>query len=444
MVDRKQLTGGRVFVEKPKLFESIVSDIEPRGSSAKFIRKNKSNSDSASSVLTTKSQVLKQNREAELAQVNSAVQYAVARSLEKETERLDKLFPELLSNVEKATSFLNNVDKDIINLHDETKKNKVRRQFDDWNTHVHGSIQKNIAKTVNSLDSKELNRQKNEDFDKCIKAKTGKLKDPVHIDALKAEAENSMLGLKIEGTPYGSFAKMMSDSHTSHGDIESKKSATMKSTFVFDHFDYPRGQDALEKEMPRGKRVYPITIYARPNLVAIPETAQQELMSIRPPDNSAAKDLEEITSKVFFDVEIGGKAAGRIVMGLFGQTVPKTAENFRALCTGEGGIGKVYGKPLHFEGSGFHRIIPDFMIQGGDFTHGTGTGGESIYGGKFNDENFKIKHTGPGYLRLDGKHVVFGKVIEGFDVVKAVEAQGSPSGKPKKSVRVAKSGVISE
>jgi hypothetical protein len=98
---------------------------------------------------------------------------------------------------------------------------------------------------------------------------------------------------------------------------------------------------------------------------------------------SVAKNLEAVTSKVFFDVEIGGQAAGRVVMGLFGETVPKTAENFRALCTGEKGVGQM-GKPLHYEGSKFHRVIPDFMIQGGDFTHGTGTGGESIYGGKFN------------------------------------------------------------
>lgn len=95
-------------------------------------------------------------------------------------------------------------------------------------------------------------------------------------------------------------------------------------------------------------------------------------------------DLEKITQKVFFDVEMDGVPAGRIVMGLFGETVPKTAENFRALCTGEKGIGKTYQKPLHFEGSKFHRIIPNFMIQGGDFTHGSGIGGESIYGGKFN------------------------------------------------------------
>lgn len=178
-----------------------------------------------------------------------------------------------------------------------------------------------------------------------------------------------------------------------------------------------------------------------------------------------AKDLEAITSKVFFDVEINGESAGRIVMGLFGETVPRTAENFRALCTGEKGKGKS-GKPLHYAGSKFHRVIPNFMIQGGDFTHGTGVGGESIYGGKFDDENFKIKHKTPGYLSmanagpntqgsqffittvqtpwLDGKHVVFGKVIEGMDVVRKVESFGSQSGKPAKQIRIAASGELTE
>jgi len=154
--------------------------------------------------------------------------------------------------------------------------------------------------------------------------------------------------------------------------------------------------------------------------------------------------------KVALDISIGGKPVGTLTLELFADTVPKTAENFRALCTGEKGMGKS-GKPLSYAGTPFHRIIPGFMIQGGDFTRGNGTGGESIYGETFPDENFELKHTGPGILSmanagpntngsqffltvaetpwLDGKHVVFGKVVDGMDVLKKMEAEGSRSGK---------------
>ena len=103
--------------------------------------------------------------------------------------------------------------------------------------------------------------------------------------------------------------------------------------------------------------------------------------------------------KVFFDITIGGQQAGRVTMELYDNVVPKTAENFRALCTGEKGVGKS-GKPLHFKGSSFHRVITEFMAQGGDFTAGNGTGGESIYGMKFPDENFNVKHTKRGDLSM--------------------------------------------
>lgn len=167
--------------------------------------------------------------------------------------------------------------------------------------------------------------------------------------------------------------------------------------------------------------------------------------------------------QVFFDITIGGSPAGRITFELFADVVPKTAENFRALCTGEKGVGNA-GKPLHYKGSSFHRIIPQFMCQGGDFTRGNGTGGESIYGSKFADENFKLRHTTEGLLSmanagpntngsqffittvvtswLDGKHVVFGKVVEGMDVVRKMEATGDRSGRTRQPVVIADCGQV--
>lgn len=167
--------------------------------------------------------------------------------------------------------------------------------------------------------------------------------------------------------------------------------------------------------------------------------------------------------RVYFDISIGDKPAGRITFELFADVVPKTAENFRALCTGEKGVG-TQGKPLHYKGCRFHRIIQQFMCQGGDFTRGNGTGGESIYGEKFKDENFQHKHTSEGLLSmanagphtngsqffittvvtpwLDGKHVVFGKVVDGMKVVKAMEAAGSRSGTTSQDVVIADCGEL--
>ncbi|MFF9373663.1 peptidylprolyl isomerase [Streptomyces griseoluteus] len=163
-----------------------------------------------------------------------------------------------------------------------------------------------------------------------------------------------------------------------------------------------------------------------------------------------------MSDNVYFDITINDEPAGRIVFRLFDDVVPKTAKNFRELATGEHGFG--------YAGSPFHRVIPQFMLQGGDFTEGNGTGGKSIYGEKFPDENFNLKHDRPYLLSmanagpntngsqffvttvvtswLDGKHVVFGEVVEGQDVVDRIESLGTGSGAPKAKVGVSASGTV--
>jgi len=189
-------------------------------------------------------------------------------------------------------------------------------------------------------------------------------------------------------------------------------------------------------------------------------TERKEEVVVSVPGITKAKDCHAM---VFFNISIGGKPQGRITIKLMAET-PRTSENFRCLCTGEKGIGKVSKKKLTFLSSMFHRVIPQFMAQGGDFTNHNGTGGESIYGEKFADENFIHKHTGRGILsmansgpntngsqfflcfgatpHLNNKHVVFGKVTSGLDVLSKMEKFGTPNGKPTQIIEISNCGEI--
>ncbi|KAK9108688.1 hypothetical protein Sjap_016748 [Stephania japonica] len=186
--------------------------------------------------------------------------------------------------------------------------------------------------------------------------------------------------------------------------------------------------------------------------------------SSKPVKQEVVEEVPDITHRVFLDVDFEAQRIGRIVIGLYGNVVPKTAENFRALCTGERGISGSR-KKLHYKGTPFHRIVSGFMIQGGDIVHGDGRGNTSIYGGTFPDENFRIKHSHAGVVSmvnsgpdsngsqffittvkaswLDGEHVVFGTVIQGMDTVFMIEGgAGTYNGNPRKKVTIGESGEI--
>ncbi|XP_077094533.1 peptidyl-prolyl cis-trans isomerase-like isoform X4 [Siphateles boraxobius] len=240
--------------------------------------------------------------------------------------------------------------------------------------------------------------------------------------------------------------------HTISQSIELKPMNTSANALVWTATDYSEGDGKVQKLAAKFKT---------PELVESFRRAFADCQSLMSRPDCAQVSVAETLSRdsnpvVFFNMAVDGEPAGRIVMELFAHIVPKTAENFRALCTGEKGFG--------FHSSVFHRIIPDFMCQGGDITNGDGTGGRSIYVGKFEDENFDVRHTGPGLLsmanrgrdtnssqffitlkkaeHLDFKHVAFGFVKEGMDVLKRIAELGTKDGKPTKTITVSDCGQL--
>lgn len=356
--------GGKVFVEKAHILEDLIQDIESTVRSTKFHRLDKSTLSDAERSATLHANDQRSNHHNRntldpLQQMKKKYQdnNPHLHALEASREKRERKFPVIMQNVEKAIGSLTEVDKEL-RLYEEAKYNKTRRQFEEWNSNVHGEIMKKIHSNIESVPSKELNRKKNDDYNKfltvtnrkpcifrdiiiesecefsfllatlcptlmewiliddplepnrrCIKAKTTKLKDPVKISEIKAQAEASMLGGppqkkqplgketldvqlwaagQIEATPYGTFARMMNKKGDQSEDkMVQEKNATLRSNIHFDHFTFPKGKEAIDAEMPKGKRIHPEMVYSDPSRVFgnLPPDVEREIATIRPPDN---------------------------------------------------------------------------------------------------------------------------------------------------------------